>query len=427
MTAQANGRSRPAEIPSSTDPSRRSAFRSRRLLYPAASLALFLPLLYRIYLPAGGGLDVTGHPVGRDFINVWAGPQLAFGGQLDTLFDLQGYHAAIGELFGHPLPFHNWGYPLFTLPAFWPLAQLPYFVALAVWTIGLFAAFAGVTLSQIAPSNRTYALLALALAPACLINIIGGQNGFLSAALLLGGVLWLDRRPIAAGILLGALAFKPHLGIVLPFALMALGAWRAMAAAALTVIVLVAGSIALFGIEPWQRYVEVSGAYQLLLLDKFQGFYTTMMASVFAGARTFGLSYSAAMAMQIAVALTVLVAACLAVRRTADPCRRAFVLASATPLLTPYAFNYDLTALAAALIWMLEGRLPWRSEWGPVCFLAYIAPLAMMPLQGDGLGLMPWVLTAAFLMSLQEAGLTPLRRIGALVRCAITDRQRAAA
>lgn len=381
------------------------------LLYPLASLLLFFPLFFRIYWPAADGFDITGNQIGRDFINVWAAPQLAFDGRLRTLFDMQGYHEAIGALFGHPLPFHNWSYPLFTLPAFWPLTQLPYFVALAVWTLGLWAAFAAIALSQIERSNRAYALLALLLAPACLINAVSGQNGFLSAALMLGGVICLDRRPIAAGVLFGLLAFKPHLAFVLPFTLLAIGAWRAMAAAALTAIVLVVGSVALFGIEPWQHYFEVTGAYQVLLLQKFQGFYTMMMASVFAGARTFGLSYSAAMAIQIAVALPVLAGACLAVRRTSDPCRRAFVLASAAPLLTPYAFNYDLTALAAALIWMIEGRLSWSRKWRPVCFLAYIAPVAMMGLQAQGLGLMPFVLVAVFLMSLHEACRSPFRRV----------------
>jgi hypothetical protein len=184
-----------------------------------------------------------------------------------------------------------------------------------------------------------------------------------------------------------------------------------MAAAALTAIVLVVGSVALFGIDPWQHYVEVTGAYQLLLLQKFQGFYTTMMVSVFAGARTFGLSYAGAMAIQIAVAVPVLAGACLAVRRTSDPCRRAFVLASAAPLLSPYAFNYDLTALSAALIWIVAGRLPWRSEWRSVCFVAYIAPLATMGLQAQGLGLMPFVLVAVFLMSVHEACRSPLPRL----------------
>ena len=383
----------------------------RRLLYPLASLLLFFPLFYQFYWPAADGLDVTGHQIGRDFINVWAAPQLAFEGRLGTLFDMQGYQEAIGALFGHRLPFHNWSYPLFTLPVFWPLTQLPYFVALAVWTLGLGGAFAAITLSQIERPNRSYALFALLLAPACLINVVDGQNGFLSAALMLGGVICLDRRPIAAGILFGLLAFKPQLALVLPFVLLALGAWRAMAAAALTAIVLVVGSVVLFGIEPWQRYFEVTGAHQLLLLQSFQGFYTTMMVSVFAGARTFGLSYSGAMAIQIAVALPVVVGACLAVRRTSDPCRRAFVLASAAPLITPYAFNYDLTALAAALIWTLEGRLSWRSEWRSVYFVAYCAPIATMCLQPLGLGLMPLVLVAVFLMSLQEARRSPFQHI----------------
>lgn len=375
----------------------------RRLLYPLASLLLFLPIFYQFYWPAAYGLDVTGQQIGRDFINVWAAPQLAFEGRIETLFDMNGYHEAIGALFGHRLPFHNWSYPLFTLPLFWPLAQLPYFVALAVWTLGLWGAFAAITLSQVERPNRFYALLALLFAPACLINVVSGQNGFLSAALMLAGVICLDRRPVVAGILFGLLAFKPQLAFVLPFTLFALGAWRVMAATILTAIVLVVGSVALFGIEPWQHYFDVTGVYQVLLLQNFQGFYTTMMVSVFAGARTFGLSYSGAMAIQIAVALAVLVGVYFAVRRTTDPCRRAFVLASAAPLLTPYAFNYDLTALAAALIWTLERRLSYRSEWRSVYFVAYCAPIATMGLQPQGLGLMPFVLVAVFLMSLHEA------------------------
>ena len=174
---------------------------SRRLLYPLASLLLFFPIFYRFYWPAADGLDVTGQQIGRDFINVWAAPQLAFEGHIETLFDIQGYHEAIGALFGHRLPFHNRSYPLFTLPLFWPLTQLPYFVALAVWTLGLWGAFAAITLSQVERPNRSYALLALLFAPACLINVVNGQNGFLSAALMLTGVICLERRPVVAGIL----------------------------------------------------------------------------------------------------------------------------------------------------------------------------------------------------------------------------------
>ncbi len=375
---------------------------NRILLYPAASLMLFLPAFAWFYWPAADGLDVSGYPIGRDFINIWSGPQLAFHGRLSTLFDPEAYQAAIGALFGHALPFHNWSYPLFALPAFWPLSELPYFPALAVWTLATFAAYAGVVLSQLASPSRPYALLGLIAAPAVLLNLVAGQNGFLSAALLLGGILWLDRRPTMAGVLFGLLAFKPQLGLILPFALVALGTWRAIAAAALTVCVLVTASVALFGLEAWRQYLHVTAAYQWLLLEEFQGFYTAMMPSVFAGARASGFSYPVAMSIQVAVALSVVAGTCMAVRRTSDPCRRALVLASAAALVTPYAFNYDLTAIAAAMIWMLWGRLPWRAEWSAVCLLAWLVPVLVMVLNPLGLGIAPLGLAALFWLSIRE-------------------------
>lgn len=381
---------------------------NRRLFYPLLSLLLVAPIAYMIYRPAANGLDVTGHQIGRDFINVWIGPQLAFSGRVGTLFDLDAYHAALGALFGRPLPFHNWGYPLFTLPAFWPLAQLPYFWALAVWTVGLFAAFAAVVVAEVDHELRIYAALALLSAPACLINIIGGQNGFLSAALFLGGILSVDRRPVLAGILFGLLTFKPHLGILLPFVLITLGAWRVIASATVTAAVLVLASVGIFGIEPWRQYLEVTSAFQVHLMERFHGFYIVMMTSVLAGGRTVGLPYGLALALQIAVALPVVAVTCWAVRRTADPCRRAFVLASAAPLVTPYAFNYDLTALAAALVWMLCGRLPWHARWRAVYLLAWIAPIALMYLNTLRLGLAPLVLIAMFAVAVLTATEIPV-------------------
>jgi hypothetical protein len=378
-------------------------FCAPRLLWLVLSVVLISPWLVSFYWPAADGLDVAKHQIGRDFINVWSGPQLAFGGRLATLFDLKAYHAAIGELFGQPLPFHNWGYPLFTLPVFWPLAQLPYFTALAVWTVGLFAIFAKITLSQVEQSARSYALLALALAPACLINTIGGQNGFLTGALFLGGILLIDQRPILAGILFGLLTCKPHLGLVLPFALMALGAWRVIAAATLTALALVAMSVAVFGIEPWRQYLEVTGAYQVLLLERFRGFYTSMMVSGVAGARTFGLSYPAALMAQIALALPVLAAACWAVRATSDPRRRAFVLASAAPLVTPYAFNYDLTALAAVLVWHMCRPLPQDFGRTLMLGLGWMVPILAMYLNIWGIGIAPLILAAVFALSVHQA------------------------
>jgi hypothetical protein len=386
-----------------------------RLTLPMLSILLFSPILLANYWPAGNGLDVVGYPLGRDFINVWVGPRLAFSDQLWTLFDFPAYHGAIGTEFGQPLPTHNWSYPLFALLAFWPLAQLPYFAALALWTFGLFAIFAGVTLSQIERPMRPLAFLLLVLAPATLINAVGGQNGFLSAALLLGGVLIMDRRPVLAGVLFGLLTFKPHLGLVLPFALLALGAWRTIVAATATAVMLVAISLAVFGFDPWRAYFEVAGQYQFGQLERFHGFSMLMMVSVLNAARTFGLSHPTAIAIQIAVAIPVLAIAIWAVRKTADPAPRAFVLVAATMLVTPYAFNYDLPALSAVILWQLSGP----QNHGPgrtiILILAWIAPLAAMYLNVWGLGLAPLALMAVFALAVREAAAGPQRPPG-LVR-----------
>jgi Glycosyltransferase family 87 len=380
-----------------------------RIILLFASLAVMTPLLH-FYWPAGNGLDVIGYPLGRDFINVWSGPQIAFGDKVATLFDVRAYHAAIDVLFGQPIPFHNLGYPLFTLPAFWPLAQLPYFWALAVWTFGLFAIFAAVVLSEVGPERRPQALLLLALTPACLINVVGGQNGFLSAALFLGGVLNIDRRPILSGVLIGLLTFKPHLGLVLPFALVALGAWRVIASAAVTALALFLASTAMFGLDAWQEYFSVVGAYQIGLLRHFEGFYTYMMVSVLASLRMAGLPYTISLVIQVLVALSVIAASCWAVRRIADPCGRAFVLAAAALLCTPYGFNYDMTTVGAALVWIMVGRLPQHAEAGPLYTLVWLAPPVAMMLGLLELGLAP-LLTLFVLFSMFALAVLPGSRL----------------
>jgi len=355
------------------------------------------------YWPTANGVDVIGYPIGRDFINIWAGPRLAFGDRLWALFDLKAYNAGIGAEFGRPLPTHGWSYPLFVLLAFWPLAQLPYFAALAVWTFGLFAIFAGVTLSQIERPLRPIALLLLLLAPATLINTVGGQNGFLTAALLLGGILALDRRPLLAGVLFGLLTFKPQLGLVLPFALVALGAWRTIAAAAVTAIALVAASIAAFGLDPWRAYFEVSGVSLISLVEQFHAFWTLMMISVLGAARTFGLSQPVALAIQVAVAIPVLALAIWAVRLTEDSSRRAFVLVTATVLVTPYTLNYDLTALSAVILWRLTDPRPIGRARGVVLALGWLIPLGAMYLNNRGIGLTPVVLVGLFALAVHDA------------------------
>jgi hypothetical protein len=382
------------------------------ILFPILSAMIFIPMLLGLYWPAANGLDVTGQQIGRDFINTWAGPQLAFSGQLPLLFDFPGYRAAISALFGEPLMPHAWSYPLFCLLMFWPIAQLPYFAALAAWTFGLFALFAAMTLSQIARAARPLALILLILAPATMINAVGGQNGFLSACLLLGGILLLDRRPVLAGVLFGLLTYKPHLGLVVPFVLLALGAWRTIAAATATAALLVAASAAAFGLDAWRAYFEVTGPLQVRVLASLSDFGTYMVTSVMVSvARTFGVSLQAGFVVQVMVAIPVIALAVWAIRQTADPTKRAFVLVAATLLATPYAMVYDFAALTTVLLWRLWGPQPLGLVRAGIMLAAWLMPVGAMYLNNFGFGLAPLALIGLFAIAAEDAlaGAAPFR------------------
>ena len=353
---------------------------TRLLLLVAGGLVVAAPLITQYYWPQSAFLDVTKHPIGRDFINVWGGPQIAFGHGLETLFDPKAYYAALKQVYGVDIAYHNWGYPLFVLPLYWLFAQMPYLAALAVWTLGFLGTYIWIVTRTVEPGKRLLVAGLLVVAPSSIINIIGGQNGFLTATLWLGGILWLDRRPILAGILIGLLIYKPHMGLCLPFVLIALGAWRAFLAAAITSILVFASSLFLVDVSDWMTYFEVIAPYQANLLVDFKGFYTYMMVSVAAGGRSAGLSFETAFAIQAIVSLTVLVTTIATVRRTTDRCARAFVIVAATPLITPYAFNYDLAALTAVVVWNLIGRLKTTNEQAApiIHVLVWMIPLVTM-------------------------------------------------
>src|SRR6185312_14697841 len=104
--------------------------------------------------------------------------------------------------------------------------------------------------------------------PAVLTNVGHGQNGFLSAALFGAGALWLERRPILAGLALGALAYKPHLGLMIPFALAIAGRWKTFAAAA------------------WAAFLADSGLARAALEQGLVG--DAKMQSAFAAVRLLG-------------------------------------------------------------------------------------------------------------------------------------------
>jgi alpha-1,2-mannosyltransferase len=183
--------------------------------------------------------------VGRDFGAFWTAAELArHGHAADAYGDPE--RSALVALFGSGV------YPPFFYPPtallFWlPFAFLPFAAAVALWTAVTGSAYA-MAIRTLLGGRSVVTALAY---PGVLVCALYGQNSFLSAALLSGAALTLDRYPALAGILIGLLAYKPQLALLAPLALAMAGRWRTLGAAAFTVAVLLGGSVLAFGVEPW--------------------------------------------------------------------------------------------------------------------------------------------------------------------------------
>jgi hypothetical protein len=190
------------------------------------------------------GVDPRGKPIGYDFITFWSAAWLALHGRPEAVFDWQAIAAAQHAAVPAMEKLFLWHYPPTFLLAVLPLGLVPYVAAFAAFSAGSVALWAALV-RRIAPDPR-YWIVAAAM-PAGLINFFHGQNGFLTAALAGFALLLLKTNPIAAGVLIGLLAIKPHLAILFPVALVASRNWRAFAAAAVATVAFTAASIAAFG------------------------------------------------------------------------------------------------------------------------------------------------------------------------------------
>jgi hypothetical protein len=193
-------------------------------------------------------------------------------------------------------------------------------------------------------------LLALAF-PAVFINLGHGHNGFLTAALMAGALLQLDRRPWLSGILFGLLAYKPQFGLLIPLVLAVSGRWRVFATAAATVAVLALAVTFAFGMDVWTAFLASTKFTRTVVLEQGDTGWHKIQ-SVFSIVRMWGGGIDLAYALQGAV--TIAAAAALAWlwrSHSAFPLKAAALLMG-TVLATPYVLDYDLMLLAPAIAFL---------------------------------------------------------------------------
>jgi len=326
--------------------------RQRLTVYSALLLAGFTIATLWVIATAHGLSDHAGRPLGTDFSSFHTAGRLALEGR--NPFDQAALYRAEQSAFGNATRYYSFSYPpIFLLPAA-ALATLPYATALALWlalTFGFYLAAMEVLRTRLDIASdkerRLFLLVAMAF-PGVFINLSHGQNGFLAAGLMAMGLALLDRRPLAAGLCLGLLAFKPQLGVLIPFALAASGRWKSFAAAAVTVAVLMAASVMAFGIESWRDFLAAMTFSRQAILDHDAVGYAKMI-SVFAEARLWHAPLALAYGLQALVSMAAIFLTIRLWRSSADIRLKGAALCLGSLLVTPFALDYDLMLLAPAL------------------------------------------------------------------------------
>jgi alpha-1,2-mannosyltransferase len=302
------------------------------------------------WLPTADAFGSTAF--GRDFLNTWMGGRSAFGEGPAAWFDFVAYNAYLKAFIGDPkLHDYLWSYPPHVLLLIWPAGLLPYLPSFLLWT-GLGLALFLYTASSCGVERRN--LLFIAIAPAVALNVFFGQNGFFTAALLIGGLANLDRRPVLSGILFGILTVKPQLGLLLPLVLVLMGKWRTIAAAAVTTAALLGASVLLYGPEIWLAYFEKVVPMQRWVQENGTGLLLITIPSFFYGFRLMGLPNSLGWGVQALGSVLTLAAVIWTFWRPRDPVLSKAFLVVAIFLFSPYTMNYDMVVFGWVIVMLRQ-------------------------------------------------------------------------
>lgn len=343
---------------------------------PAAAIALWL--LFAAYLAyvlsqlaAGFAAAASGgNPWFNDFTQTYASALIVRQGDPLALFSDDSLFAALMETarlaYGEGLSSRQamssllsagyWLYPPPFIFAIAPLAYLPYWLAVVLWLTlsgSLFLWAVRAALPEGAPWQGAWPL-ALG-TPTCFANLMYGQTGFLSGGLIGLGLASIRRRPLLAGMLIGLASIKPHLGMLIPVALIAGSHWRAFVAATATTLGLLLASAAVFGLSLWQQTVAT-------LLSATAGFsigsYNLWaMTSVLSTVALLGGGELLMWTLQAIAAAAAVGCVAWVWHRGAshDDSRglQAATLCFATPLAVPMVYVYDLAILIPGAAWLL--------------------------------------------------------------------------
>jgi hypothetical protein len=281
----------------------------------------------------------------RDFASFWVAGKLARAGDAALAYDLNSLRAAASLWLGttsevaFPYPPHSL---LFAVP----LSLIPYKLSFWLWQ-ALSAALFYIAARPFLPNG--FPKILAVLTPAALISVAFGQVG------LFYGALWLfafSGSTIASAVL----TFKPHLGLLVAVEVIRK---RRLVSTVVAAMVLILLSLLIFAVNAWSASLFGAATKQVEMLASNQ--MTRWPMQMTTPLLAYGIAGWALFA----------IAAALLLRRNFH----VFSAATATFLISPYGFHYDMTVVSLGFGLLLYERWEAMPVWQRLaCVLAFLSP-----------------------------------------------------
>jgi hypothetical protein len=328
-------------------------FTEQRILFYGCSLAAGWAFIVGWLLAGDWIIGSAGKLGSIDFCWIWLSGKLAVAGDATRIYGHSVFLAAHdlyfrpGECLIPPL----FDYPPISLFLTYPLGLMTYLTGFGVWVGGSFLLYLA-TIYSILP--RPAALVAAIVPVTVPANILLGHNGFVTAALMGLSLVLLESRPWFSGIFIGLLTYKPHLGLLFPFALLAARNWRALASATLTALLLGIAAVIAFGYEGWPAFVAS-------VLDRNIGLSPNEVLlrhqSIYGLLNWAGASPWISWTVYLAVAAAGTLAVCALWAKPIPYSLKAAALSIGSVTVTPYVLPYDLCMLSIGVAFLAKDGL----------------------------------------------------------------------
>lgn len=339
---------------------------------------LFLSPNYQ-WSPSRGAI-----PYGADFLQEWTGGRMIWSGQIGSIYSdgfvetqhdpsITGFQWDVEQFF--PAVYPPPHYLLFS-----PWGMLSYRYATIAWLaflllIGCLASFLLQRIAMVERYSFKYLWIAVLLFPPFLLSITLGQKSALWLLLFALLCRWIQRdKWFVAGFLAGLMTVKPTLCFLLPLPMLIERRWCFLRGMALSSFILWGASACVFPREAWSGFLAIAsnvGGYtdQPGLHLDWSCNLLSLASSLPEGWTTWG-----KWAISLPLGLYTLLAT-VESRHDWNAPKRWMVLLTATILLSPHFYHYDLCILLLPIVWML--RTDWKR--GVCYFVSLSLALTLAP------------------------------------------------